>query len=116
MVVKLATQLEAHERRYRRVMNIPEQLLRWRYGQKREKIDERRLVRFALQLEASGGDVKEVIAGLDAEQAQQQEPEQKQEDGLEPPRRAARTSRLSGAVTAAGPCRADCCASGSNTS
>ncbi len=65
MVVDLATQLDAHERRYQRVQRILEQLLEWRFGQKREKIDERQLFLFALQLEATGGDVKEVIGEME---------------------------------------------------
>jgi hypothetical protein len=53
MVIDLATQLDAHERRLQRVQNILEQLLKWRFGQKREKIDERQLFLFAVQLEAT---------------------------------------------------------------
>ena len=37
MVVELSTQLEANERRLERIQSILEQLLKWRYGQKREK-------------------------------------------------------------------------------
>lgn len=68
MVLDLATQLEAHERRLGRIQNLLEQLLRWRFGQKREKIDERQLFLFAVQLEATGGDVQELIAELEQEQ------------------------------------------------
>ena len=35
MVIDLATQLDMHERRFERVQNILEQLLKWRFGQKR---------------------------------------------------------------------------------
>ena len=69
MVIDLATQLDMHERRLQRVQNILEQLLKWRFGQKREKIDERQLFLFALQCEATGGDVQEIIAELEADQA-----------------------------------------------
>ena len=69
MVIDLATQLDMHERRLQRVQNILEQLLRWRFGQKREKIDERQLFLFALQCEATGGDVQELIAELEQDQA-----------------------------------------------
>jgi transposase len=79
MVIDLATQLEAHERRLQRVQNILEQLLKWRFGQKREKIDERQLFLFAVQLEASGGDVKDLIAELEEDPASQQD------DGHDPP-------------------------------
>jgi transposase len=79
MVIDLATQLDAHERRLQRVQNILEQLLKWRFGQKREKIDERQLFLFAVQLEATGGDVKELIAELEEDQ------QNKQDDDNEPP-------------------------------
>jgi transposase len=79
MVIELATQLDAHERRLARVQNILEQLLRWRFGQKREKIDERQLFLFAVELEATGGDVKDLIAELE----QDQEP--KPDDDNQPP-------------------------------
>ncbi len=69
MVIDLATQLEVHERRYQRVQHILEQLLVWRFVQKREKIDERQLFLFALQLEATGGDVKELITELEQDAA-----------------------------------------------
>lgn len=69
MVIDLATQLEVHERRYQRVQHILEQLLVWRFGQKREKVDERQLFLFALQLEATGGDVKELITELEQDAA-----------------------------------------------
>lgn len=69
MVIDLATQLDEHERRLQRVQNILEQLLKWRFGQKREKIDERQLFLFALQCEATGGDVQEIIAELEEDQA-----------------------------------------------
>jgi transposase len=79
MVIDLATQLDAHERRLQRVQNILEQLLKWRFGQKREKIDERQLFLFAVQIEAAGGDVKEIIAELE------QDRESKPDDDNEPP-------------------------------
>ena len=77
MVIDLATQLDAHERRYQRVQRILEQLLVWRFGQKREKIDERQLFLFALQLEATGGDVKELITELEQDAADQEAQEAK---------------------------------------
>lgn len=87
MVLDLATQLEVHERRLARVQNLLEQLLRWRFGQKREKIDERQLFLFAVQLEATGGDVNELIAELEQEQQQEQEQQAQQDDSdeQEPP-------------------------------
>jgi len=70
MVIDLATQLDVHERRLQRVQNILEQLLKWRFGQKRERmIDERQLFLFALQCEATGANVKDLIAELEEDQA-----------------------------------------------
>ncbi|MBM3792847.1 MAG: IS66 family transposase [Acidobacteria bacterium] len=68
MVVDLATRLDENERRYRCIQNILEQLLKWRHGQKREKMDERQLFLFAAELEASDGDVKDLIAELEQDQ------------------------------------------------
>jgi hypothetical protein len=85
MVLDLATQLEVHERRLARVQNLLEQLLRWRFGQKREKIDERQLFLFAVQLEATGGDVNELIAELEQEQQQEQQARQDDSDEQDPP-------------------------------
>ena len=65
MVIELATQLEANERRLQRIQNILEQLLRWRHGQKREKIDQNQLFLFAVGLEASGQDVQDFITDTD---------------------------------------------------
>jgi transposase len=79
MVIELATQLEANQRRLERIQHILEQLLHWRYGQKREKIDENQLFLFAVGLEASGQDVKDFITELEVDQ------EQKQDDDKNPP-------------------------------
>jgi transposase len=81
MVVDLTTQLDEHERRYQRVQNILEQLLRWRFGQKREKIDERQMFLFAVQWEAEGRSAQQLAEelGLDDEDplAPEKEPEPK---------------------------------------
>ena len=58
MVVELSTQLEANERRLERIQSILEQLLKWRYGQKREKVPESQLFLFAVGLEATGQDAR----------------------------------------------------------
>ena len=50
------------------MQNILEQLLKWRFGQKRENIDERQLFLFAVQLEATGEDVKELVSELEQDQ------------------------------------------------
>jgi transposase len=78
MVVDLATQLEAHERRYQRVQNILEQLLRWRFGRKSEKLDERQMFLFAVQWEAEGRTPQQLAAelGLDENDPLAPEPEE----------------------------------------
>ena len=77
MVLDLATQLEAHERRYQRVQNILEQLLRWRFGRKSEKLDERQMFLFAVQWEAEGRTPQQLAAelGLDENDPLAPEPE-----------------------------------------
>ncbi|MGO8746086.1 MAG: IS66 family transposase [Thermoguttaceae bacterium] len=82
MVIELATRLDANQRRLDRVQNILEQLLRWRFGQKREKVDHDQLFLFAVGLEASGQDVKDFIAEIDSEE-DQDKPEGK--DQNDPP-------------------------------
>lgn len=81
MVIELATQLEASQRRLARIQYILEQLLRWRYGQKREKVDEHQLFLFAVGLEASGQDVQDFLTDLEHEQKQEEE---KKDSGDDP--------------------------------
>ena len=78
MVIDLATQLDAHERRLQRVQNILEQLLRWRFGRKSEKLDERQMFLFAVQWEAEGRTPQQLAAelGLDENDSLAPEPEQ----------------------------------------
>ena len=78
MVIDLATQLEAHERRLQRVQNILEQLLRWRFGRKSEKLDERQMFLFAVQWEAEGRTPQQLAAelGLDENDPLAPEPEE----------------------------------------
>src|SRR5208283_4740119 len=47
MVIGLVEQLATQQRELRQVQHLLEQLLRWRYGQKRERIDENQLFLFA---------------------------------------------------------------------
>ncbi len=56
MVIGLLEELEAKERRLKRVQHLLEQLLRWRYGQKRERVDENQLFLFAAGLVSAGQD------------------------------------------------------------
>ena len=76
MVVELTTQLEANERRLARIQHLLEQLLQWRYGQKREKIDENQLFLFAVGLEASGQDVQDVLTEIEQDQDQNSDQDQ----------------------------------------
>lgn len=56
MVVSLLEELDSKERRLARVQHMLEQLLRWRYGQKRERVDENQLFLFAAEVVHSGQD------------------------------------------------------------
>lgn len=47
MVIGLVEQLAEQQRELRQVQHLLEQLLRWRYGQKRERVDENQLFLFA---------------------------------------------------------------------
>ena len=65
MVLALSAQLEDHERRLARVQHIMEQLLAWRFGSRRERVvDERQLFLFAVEFEAQGGDISQLMKEL----------------------------------------------------
>jgi len=68
MVIDLMTQLDANERRLQKIQHILEQLLRWRHGQKREKVDHDQLFLWAVGLEATGQDVKDFLTDLEVDQ------------------------------------------------
>lgn len=67
VIAVLVQQLKAHERRYQCVQTILEQLLRWRFGRKSERTDERQLYLFVLQWEDEGRTAKQLAdeLGLD---------------------------------------------------
>src|SRR5208283_818261 len=54
MVIGLLAELDAKDRRLQQVQHWLEQLLRHRYGQKRERVDENQLFLFAAELAHSG--------------------------------------------------------------
>jgi transposase len=56
MVIGLLQELEDKERRLKRVQHLLEQLLRWRYGPRRERVDENQLFLFAAGLVHAGQD------------------------------------------------------------
>jgi transposase len=56
MVLSLLEELDSKERRLTRVQHMLEQLLRWRYGAKRERVDENQLFLFAAAVVHSGQD------------------------------------------------------------
>jgi transposase len=60
MVLSLLEELDSKERRLTRVQHMLAQLLRWRYGQKRERVDENQLFLFAAAAVHAGRD--EVLA------------------------------------------------------
>lgn len=57
MVVNLLEELDAKERRLLRVQHQLEKLLRWRYGPKRERVDENQLFLFAVGLVETDQDI-----------------------------------------------------------
>lgn len=69
IVLDLATQLDAHERRLQRVQHILELMLMWRFGRKSEKLDDRQMFLFAVRYEAQGGDPDALQAELQADLA-----------------------------------------------
>ena len=54
MVIGLLSELDTKDRRLKQVQHMLEQLLRWRYGQKREHVDENQLFLFAAELVHTG--------------------------------------------------------------
>jgi transposase len=66
MVLGLLQELDAKERRLTRVQHLLEQLLRWRYGQKRERVDENQLFLFAARVVSAGQD-QAALAALAAQ-------------------------------------------------
>lgn len=56
MVVSLLEELDARERHLRRMQHPLEQLLRWHYGQRRERVDENQLFLFAVGMVSTGKD------------------------------------------------------------
>jgi transposase len=66
MVLELLQDLDTKDRRLIRVQHLLEQLLRWRYGQKRERVDENQLFLFAARLVSAGQDRVPPEAGAPA--------------------------------------------------
>jgi len=54
LVIGLLSELDAKDRRLKQVQHWLEQLLRWRYGHKRERVDENQLFLFAAELVQAG--------------------------------------------------------------
>ncbi len=54
LVIGLLSELDAKDRRLKQVQHWLEQVLRWRYGQKRERVDENQLFLFAAELVHAG--------------------------------------------------------------
>jgi len=71
MVIGLLEELDDKERRLKRVQHLLEQLLRWRYGPKRERVDENQLFLFAAGLVSAGQDQAPLPAPEDAPPAPQ---------------------------------------------
>ena len=58
MVVGLLGEVDAKERKLRRLQHTLEKLLRWRYGPKRERVDPDQLFLFAVGLVETNQDLK----------------------------------------------------------
>jgi len=80
MVVGLLEDLDARQRELQRVQHLLEQMLRHRYGQKRERVDENQLFLFAAEIVNSGKDA-------DAESGEQDTPAAKEQESKAPRRK-----------------------------
>ena len=60
MMAEMATELDAKAREVKQLQHVVEELLRWRYGQKAEKVDENQLVLFAAEILGTGKDIQSV--------------------------------------------------------
>lgn len=80
IIVEMGTQLEMHERRYLRVQTILEQLLRWRFGRKSERTDERQLYLFAMQWEAEGHTAQQLADELGLDPNDPMAPDKEEDD------------------------------------
>lgn len=59
IVVIQANALDAKDRKLKRMQHLLLKLLRWRYGPKRERVDENQLVLFAVEMVEAGRDIRE---------------------------------------------------------
>ncbi|MDP8236984.1 MAG: IS66 family transposase [Candidatus Erginobacter occultus] len=57
MVMEQADKLDARDRYVKRLQHMLAKLLRWRYGPRREKVDENQLLLFALEMVEKGQDI-----------------------------------------------------------
>ncbi|NQT84944.1 hypothetical protein HQ563_18160 [bacterium] len=55
----LVTELDTKDRRVKRLQHLLEQLLRWRYGPKRERVDENQLFLFAAAIVGGDEDIRD---------------------------------------------------------
>jgi transposase len=59
MMAEMAKQLDAKDRRLRQLQHVVEELLRWRYGQRRERVDENQMFMFAAGILGAGKDTQD---------------------------------------------------------
>lgn len=57
LIAELVGELDVKERKLRQIQHQMERLLRWRYGAKRERVDENQLFLFAARLVATNRDI-----------------------------------------------------------
>ena len=61
MIAELVTELDAKAREVKQLQHMVTELLRWRYGQKAERVDENQLVLFAAEILGTGKDIREAL-------------------------------------------------------
>jgi len=59
MMAEMAKELDAKDRRVKQLQHLVEELLRWRYGPRRERVDENQLVLFAAGILGAGRDIED---------------------------------------------------------
>jgi len=57
IIISQADQLDAKDRYVKRLLHMLAKMLRWRYGPRREKVDEKQLLLFALEMVERGEDI-----------------------------------------------------------
>lgn len=62
IIAEMAKEMDAKDRRARQLQHLVEELLRWRYGPRGERVDENQLVLFAAEILGTGKDIRETLS------------------------------------------------------